>query len=160
MSNKSEKRGDKHSRRTLARLNAVQAFYQMGMEECSAANVVEQFLSHRLGAEIDGDQFKDTDKNLFRDLVTGADERLTEIDAEIQSKLDKERTLERLDLVMQACLRIAVYELMARIDTKAVVIITEYVALAKTFFTGKEPAFVNGVLDRIARDLRPGEFTE
>ncbi|MEH6474060.1 MAG: transcription antitermination factor NusB [Sneathiella sp.] len=160
MSNKSEKRGDKHSRRTLARLNAVQAFYQMGMEECSAANVVEQFLSHRLGAEIDGDQFKDTDKNLFRDLVTGADERLTEIDAEIQSKLDKERTLERLDLVMQACLRIAVYELMARIDTKAVVIITEYVALAKTFFTGKEPAFVNGVLDRIARDLRSGEFTE
>ncbi len=160
MSNKSEKRGDKHSRRTLARLNAVQAFYQMGMEECSAANVVEQFLSHRLGAEIDGDQFKDTDKNLFRDLVTGADERLTEIDAEIQSKLDKERTLERLDLVMQACLRIAVYELMARIDTKAVVIITEYVALAKTFFTGKEPAFVNGVLDRIARDLRSSEFTE
>ena len=132
----------------------------MGMEECSAANVVEQFLSHRLGAEIDGDQFKDTDKNLFRDLVTGADERLTEIDAEIQSKLDKERTLERLDLVMQACLRIAVYELMARIDTKAVVIITEYVALAKTFFTGKEPAFVNGVLDRIARDLRSSEFTE
>jgi len=160
MSNKSEKRGDKHSRRTLARLNAVQAFYQMGMEKCSAADVVEQYLSHRLGAEIDGDQFKDTDKNLFRDLVIGADERLAEIDAEIQSKLDKERTLDRLDLVMQACLRIAVYELMARIDTKAVVVITEYVSLAKTFFTGKEPAFVNGVLDRIARNLRPGEFSE
>jgi len=158
MSMKSEKRGDKHSRRTLARLNAVQAFYQMGIEECSATEVVEQFLAHRVGAEIDGLQFKDSDKNLFRDLVIGADERLAEIDVEIQAMLDKDRTLDRLDLVMQACLRIAVYELMARIDTKAVVIITEYVGLAKSFFSGKEPSFVNGVLDQIARKLRSGEF--
>ncbi len=158
MSTKSEKRGDKHSRRTLARFSAIQALYQMGMEESSAEDIVEQFMSHRLGAEIDGHQFKDSDKPLFKDLVIGTNERLAEIDAEIQGMLDKERTLEKLDLVMQACLRVAVYELLARIDTKAVVLITEYVGLARSFFTGKEPLFVNGILDRLARKLRSGEF--
>ncbi len=158
MSNKSEKRGDKHSRRTLARLNAVQAFYQMGIEEQSASIVVEEFLSHRLGAEIDDVQFKDSDKALFKDLVLGAKERLEEIDGQIEGVLDKDRTLARLELVLQATLRVAVYELLARIDSKAKVVISEYVGIARTFFTGNEPAFVNGVLDRIARNLRPDEF--
>ncbi|WP_025899764.1 transcription antitermination factor NusB [Sneathiella glossodoripedis] len=160
MSTKSEKRGDKHSRRTLARFSAIQALYQMGMEDSTAEEVVEQFMSHRLGAEIDGHQFKDSDKPLFRDLVMGATERQSEIDEAIQSTLDKERKLEKLDLVMQACLRVAVYELMARIDTKAVVLITEYVGLARSFFTGNEPLFVNGILDRLARKYRAGEFTD
>lgn len=158
MSTKSEKRGDKHSRRTLARLNAVQAFYQMGIEDQSASIVVEEFLSHRLGAEIDDVQFKDSDKALFKDLVLGAKERLEEIDENIEAVLDKDRTLARLELVLQATLRVAVYELLARIDSKAKVVISEYVGIARTFFTGNEPAFVNGVLDRIARNLRPDEF--
>ncbi len=160
MSYKSEKRGDKHSRRTLARLNAVQAYYQKSMDDSSAGEVVDQFMAHRIGAEIDGLQFKDADKNLFKDLVIGTEERLVEIDEKINGVLDKERSMEKLDLIMQACLRVAVYELFARIDTKAVVIITEYVGLARTFFTGKEPTFVNGVLDRLAREIREGEFSD
>ena len=158
MSNKSEKRGDKHSRRTLARLNAVQAFYQMGIEEQSASDIVEEFLTHRLGAEIDDVQFKDSDKALFKDLVIGAKERLEEIDEHIEAVLDKERTISRLELVLQATLRVAVYELLARIDSNAKVVISEYVGIAKTFFTGNEPSFVNGVLDRIARSVRSAEF--
>ncbi len=158
MSNKSEKRGDKHSRRTLARLNAVQAFYQMGIEEQSASDIVEEFLTHRLGAEIDDVQFKDSDKALFKDLVIGAKERLEEIDEHIEAVLDKDRTISRLELVLQATLRVAVYELLARIDSNAKVVISEYVGIAKTFFTGNEPSFVNGVLDRIARSVRSAEF--
>ncbi|MBL4907484.1 MAG: transcription antitermination factor NusB [Sneathiella sp.] len=158
MSKKSEKRGDKHSRRTLARLNAVQAFYQMGIEDQSANSVVEEFLVHRLGAEIDDVQFEDSDKALFKDLVLGAKERLEEIDAQIEAVLDKDRTLSRLELVLQATLRVAVYELLARIDSNAKIVITEYVGISKTFFTGNEPSFVNGVLDRIARTIRPSEF--
>ncbi|MBO6825713.1 MAG: transcription antitermination factor NusB [Sneathiella sp.] len=158
MNYKAEKRGDKHSRRTLARLNAVQAYYQKGMDDISATDIVEEFLAHRVGAEIDGLQFKDADKNLFRDLVIGTEERIEEIDTRVNTVLDKDRTIDKLDLIMQACLRVAVYELLARVDTKGVVVITEYVGLARTFFTGKEPTFVNGVLDRLARDIRPGEF--
>jgi len=158
MSNKSEKRGDKHSRRTLARLNAVQAFYQMGIEDQSASAIIEEYLEHRLGAEIDGVQFKDSDKALFKDLVLGAKERLEEIETQIGAVLDKDRTLARLELVMQATLKVAVYELLASLDANSKVIITEYVGISRTFFTGNEPSFVNGVLDRIARTVRPTEF--
>ena len=158
MSNKSEKRGDKHSRRTLARLNAVQAFYQMGIEDQSANAIIEEYLEHRLGAEIDDVQFKDSDKALFKELVLGAKERIEEIEAQISAVLDKDRTLGRLELVMQATLKVAVYELLASLNSNSKVIITEYVGISRTFFTGNEPSFVNGVLDRIARIVRPTEF--
>ncbi|GLQ06473.1 transcription antitermination factor NusB [Sneathiella chinensis] len=158
MTSKSDKRGDKHSRRRLARLNAVQAFYQMGLEQKSPHEVVSEFETHRLGAEIDGVQFKDTDKTFFRDLVIGASERQGEIDAAISAVLDKDRKLERLELVLQALLRVSTYELMARIDFPAKVVIAEYVGLARSFFGGNEPSFVNGVLDRLARDMRSAEF--
>jgi transcription antitermination protein NusB len=160
MNMKSEKRGDKHSRRTLARLNAIQATYQYASHEQSLQEVINEFLELRVGAEIEGEQYKDADKTFFKDLVIGADERAEEIDELIAGVLDKERTIGRLEQVMRACLRVAVYELLARIDNKAVVIISEHVGLARTFFSGKEPTFVNGVLDKIARDLRPSEFED
>ncbi len=158
MNLKAEKRGDKHSRRRLARLNAIQAFYQMTMEDRAVGDVVDEFLEHRVGAEIDDVQFKDTDKTYFKDLVLGTNERLTEIDEQISAVLDKERTLDRLELVLQATLRVAVYELLARLDADAKVVISEYVGMTRTFFVNNEPSFVNGVLDKLARSIRPGEF--
>lgn len=50
------------------------------------------------------------------------------------------------------------YELTARMDTPARVVITEYVDVAHAFYNDREPGLVNGMLDRIARTLRPGEF--
>jgi N utilization substance protein B len=51
-----------------------------------------------------------------------------------------------------------VYELDARRDTPARVVITEYVDIAHAFYDGQEPGMVNGMLDRISRTLRPEEF--
>ena len=55
-------------------------------------------------------------------------------------------------------LRAAVYELTEEGETPARVIITQYLDVAHAFYGGREPGFVNGVLDRLARDLRPAEF--
>lgn len=158
MNARSEKRGDKHSRRTLARLNAVQALYQLEHDSRPAAEVVEEFLLHRVGKELDGDQFKDSDKPLFKDIVLNARARQEEIDALIAARLEKDRTTERLEVVLLCLLRAATYEFLARVDTPAKVLIKEYIGIARTFFTGKEPALVNGVLDKIAKELRSGEF--
>tara|TARA_R100000005_G_C4999629_1_gene206401 strand:- start:896 stop:1375 length:480 start_codon:yes stop_codon:yes gene_type:complete len=158
MNARSEKRGDKHSRRTLARLNAVQALYQLEHDPRPAEEVVEEFLLHRIGAELDGDQFKDSDKPLFRDIVIHTRERQAEIDALIADRLEKDRTTDRLEVVLLCLLRAATYEFLARIDSPAKVLIKEYIGIARSFFTGKEPALVNGVLDKIAKELRPGEF--
>ncbi len=158
MSSRSEKRGDKHSRRTLARLNAVQALYQLEQDPQTPSAVVAEFLTHRIGAEMDGDQFKDSDKPLFEDIVLNTKERQQEIDDLISQSLEKDRTPDRLEVVLLVLLRAATYEFLARIDSPAKVLIKEYVGIARTFFTGKEPALVNGVLDKIAKQVRAAEF--
>jgi len=158
MNKRAEKRGDKHSRRTLARLNAVQALYQLEHDEQDPRIVVEEFLQHRVGAEVDGDQFKDSDKPLFEDIVLNAKARQEEIDALITAALEKDRETGRLEVVLLALLRAATYEFLARIDMPAKILIKEYVGIARTFFTGKEPSLVNGVLDNIAKQVRAAEF--
>jgi transcription antitermination protein NusB len=60
--------------------------------------------------------------------------------------------------VLRAVLRAGAYELLARTDVPARVVISEYLDIAHAFFSGKEPGLVNGVLDRIAHVLRPGDL--
>ncbi len=62
-------------------------------------------------------------------------------------------------MILRAILRAAAFELARRIETPARVVITEYIDVAKAFFTGKEPGLINGVLDRLARQSRPAEWS-
>jgi N utilization substance protein B len=66
--------------------------------------------------------------------------------------------LTRLDVTLRAILRAATWELLGRKDVPAPVVITEYVDVAKAFFEKDEPRIVNGVLDKLAREIRPKEF--
>jgi N utilization substance protein B len=72
--------------------------------------------------------------------------------------LPPEWPLDRLEVLLRAIMRAGAYELLARGGVPARVIINEYVDLAHAFFAGAEPRMVNGVLDRLARSLRPGEL--
>ena len=63
-----------------------------------------------------------------------------------------------MDSILRAILRCAVFELVARRDVPAKVVIDEYVAVAGAFFGGDEPGFVNAALDTIARRKRAPEF--
>ena len=147
-------------RRSAARLNAVQALYQIEQSAADPEHTIEEFVTHRLGREIDGERYVEPDPKLFAELVNGASARRAEIDQVIANAILKERTVERLEMVLRAVLRAAVYELIAGPGVPARVIISEYLDLAHAFFAGAEPGFVNGILDRVARDLRPGEFKE
>ena len=66
--------------------------------------------------------------------------------------------LSRIDSILRAILRSGVYELLEKRDVQARAIINEYVEIAHDFFGGEEPSVVNGVLDRVARKARAGEF--
>jgi len=81
-----------------------------------------------------------------------------EIDRSIAAVLSEKWKLERVDSILRAILRCAVFELVARRDVPAKVVIDEYVAVAGAFFGGDEPGFVNGALDTIARRKRAVEF--
>lgn len=141
-------------RRTAARLAAVQALYQIEVAGATPANAVGEFLRHHLGREGEGEDFGAADEHLFADLVEGTCARREELDRAISAALTPDWPLERLEITLRAILRAGAYELLARPEVPARVAITEYVDIAHAFFSGKEPGFVNGVLDRLARTLR------
>ncbi|HEY3920240.1 MAG TPA: transcription antitermination factor NusB [Stellaceae bacterium] len=142
-------------RRTASRLAAVQALYQIDVTGASPANVVMEFVKHRLTGDVELENFGAADEGLFADLVEGASARREDIDRGISSALTPDWPLERLEIILRAILRAGVYELLARRDVPARVVISEYLDIAHAFFAGKEPGLVNGVLDRVARTLRP-----
>jgi N utilization substance protein B len=76
------------------------------------------------------------------------------VDAAIARRLAENWRLERLDATVRAILRAGAYELANRPDVPTEVAIDEYVEVAKSFFEGAEPGFVNGALDAVARDVR------
>ena len=137
------------SPRTAARIAAVQALYQTDMSGAPADQVIAEFREHRLGS--------DTDAELFSAITAAASVRRAEIDELIRSALAEGWTLERLDSVMRAVLRAGVCELLDFADVPARVAIDQYVDVAHAFLGAKETGFVNGVLDRLARRLRPDD---
>jgi len=146
-------------RRSVARLSAVQALYQLEANpDIEPDAVVREFARHRFGREIDGDQLGEADPTLFADIVcrTAADQE--RIDVQISAALTPEWPLARLDSVLRAILRAGAFELAHRPDVPPRVIISEYTAIAYAFLTGREPALANRVLDRLARTLRADEL--
>lgn len=146
--------------RTAARLAAVQALYQIEVSGASPANVVIEFLRHRLGQEGEGENFGAADDRLFADLVEGASARRDELDRHIMASLTPDWPLERLEIILRAILRAGAYELLARPEVPARVAISEYIDIAHAFFAGKEPGLINAVLDRLGRVLRPEGMRE
>jgi N utilization substance protein B len=140
--------------RSAARLAAVQALYQQEMEGTAIPALLHEFHHHRLGATIEDVEYADAEVDFFDDVVKGVHARRAELDALIAGKLAKGWSLARLDKPMRQILRAGAYELAARIDVPVGSVISEYVDVAKAFYDQRETAFVNGLLDALAKDLR------
>ena len=140
--------------RSAARLAAVQALYQHEMEQTPIPTLLHEFHHHRLGATIEGVEYEDAEVDFFDDIVTGVHARAGELDDLVADKLASGWSLHRLDRPMRQILRAGAYELVARIDVPTGTIISEYVDVAKAFYDKKEAAFVNGLLDAVAKDVR------
>ena len=141
--------------RSAARLAAVQALYQHDMEATPLARLLHEFHQHRLGATIGEDEYAEAEVDFFDDVVQGATARAVQIDAIIIGKLAVGWTLERLDKPMRAILRAGTYELLARADAPVKSVINEYVDVADAFYDKREKGFANGLLDAVAKDVRP-----
>lgn len=146
--------------RRVARLGAVQAIYQMLMNDVGYKVAADDFLTHQHGDAAEGVDFSVMDREHFSDVVRGADEREPDIDRAIAAALEGDRSTDRLERILFAVLRAGTYELMARLDIPARVVINEYVEVGHAFFDGPQPGFINGVLHRVALALRPGEIAD
>lgn len=134
-------------KRSQARNHAVQALYQWQVTGQDIGSITNQFL-----AEQDNDTFEVA---YFRDLLQGVPTHLTQLDEALKPHLD--RSIESVDLVERAILRLGVYELAEHPEVPYRVVINESVELAKTFGADQGHKYINGVLDKVAQDLRAVE---
>jgi N utilization substance protein B len=145
--------------RSAARLSAVQALYQMDLAETDLNKVIGQFNLHHFGDKAEDRSVSAADRDFFAAILRGVVRRQREIDPIVDAQLAEGWRLTRVDSTLRAILRAGVFELIERDDVPARVVISEYVEVAKAFFSEDEPRVVNGVLDKIARRTREAEFS-
>ncbi|MFT3763142.1 MAG: transcription antitermination factor NusB [Pseudoxanthomonas sp.] len=133
--------------RARARRRALQAVYAWQVSGGNAQQVIAQF-AHEQAHEV-------ADLEYFEDLVRGVMQHRAQLDEALAPYLD--RTVEEVDPVERAVLRIAAYELLHRIDVPYRVVINEAIETAKRFGAEHGHTYVNGVLDRAALEWRAAE---
>jgi N utilization substance protein B len=133
--------------RARARRYAMQALYQWDLSGTDLPLIRRQFL--------EAEDFSKADKPYFIELLRKVPQELDIIDKNISEIID--RPFQQLDPVERAILRIAVYELLYRVDIPYRVTINEAIQLTRKFGAEQGHAFVNGVLDKAAHAIRPAE---
>jgi transcription antitermination protein NusB len=147
----------KISPRSGARLAVVQALYEMDISGKGVLDALAEFEAFWIGQEVDGIAHPPAETAFFRDLLRGTVEEQRAIDPKLDQALAQGWPLRRIEIVLRAILRAGAYELMFRKDVPAAAAISAYVDVAHSFYTADEPGLVNAVLDRLAREVRPGE---
>ncbi|WP_456406356.1 transcription antitermination factor NusB [Thiolapillus sp.] len=135
-------------KRSKARSLATQAIYQWQVAGANVGEIIEGFLTEHQNSSFQVDY--------FRDLVSGVPGQLDVLDKGLQPLLD--RPVEEVDLVERAILRLGAYELLKHPEVPYRVVINEWVELAKTFGADKGHRYINGVLDKLAHELRAVEI--
>ncbi|MBD3677141.1 MAG: transcription antitermination factor NusB [Rhodobacteraceae bacterium] len=149
---------NKRQMKSAARLYAVQALFQMEQSGQSVDTVRKEFETHRFGATYEGDEMAEGDVDLFRELIDNAVNWQAKIDQMTDRALVAKWPIARIDPTLRALFRAAGAELTEGVAPPKVVI-TEFVDIAKAFFPeGREPKFVNAVLDHMAREAKPEAF--
>lgn len=149
---------EKRQMKSASRFYAVQALFQMEHSGQTVESVVHEFTTHRFGAVYDGEEMVEGEPKHFRRLVDHAVNRQALIDQMTDRALVAKWPIDRIDPVLRALFRAAGGEMVEE-DTPPKVVINEFVDIAKAFFPdGKEPKFVNAVLDHMAREAKPEAF--
>ena len=144
--------------KSAARLYAVQALFQMEAAGQSADNVMAEFETHRFGAVYEDAEMAEGDPEHFRVLVDGAVSDQAKIDQMTDRALVAKWPIDRIDPTLRALFRAAGAELIQG-DTPPKVVISEFVDVATAFFPeGREPKFVNAVLDHMAHEVVGGDL--
>lgn len=133
--------------RSRARRRALQAVYAWQMSGSSMTSVIEQF-RHEQDMEV-------ADLEYFEDLLRGVEANVQALDEALKPYID--RDVEQIDPIERAALRLAAYELKYRPDVPYRVIINEAIEVTKRFGADHGHSYVNGVLDKLATQVRVAE---
>ena len=135
------------AQRRKARHFGLQALYQWTLSDASLVDIDAEF-------RVDND-FRHTDGEYFQALLRGVMEDVESLEALFSPLLD--RALDDLDPIERNLLRMGTFELKERIDVPYKVVINEAVSLAKKFGATESHRYINGILDKVASELRAVE---
>ncbi len=147
--------------RAAARLGAIQALYQMKMTGEGVASVIVDFLDTRLagsGQDFEGVDLERIDRDFFENLVRGVARETDDLDDMVAAVIAEGWSVERLESLLRLILAAGAFELGHWPEVPARVVVSQYVDLAHAFLDDRQTALANGVLDTLARHLRPEEF--
>lgn len=148
----------KKQMKSASRLYAVQALFQMEASEQGMNEVRDQFINHRFGATLEGQEYVEGNVELFEKLLFTAVNEQAAIDQMTDRALVAKWPIDRIDPTLRSLFRSAGAEFLIG-DTPPKVAIVEYVDVAKAFFPdGNETRFVNAILDHMAREVHPDKF--
>ena len=148
----------KRQMKSAARLYAVQALFQMEASGQTVEAIRREFEDHRFGAVYEGEELVEGDLDHFRAVLDKAVNYQGRIDQLTDRALVAKWPIARIDPTLRALFRAAGAEMIDS-DTPPRVVISEYVDVAKAFFPeGREPKFVNAVLDHMAHEAMPDAF--
>lgn len=134
--------------RGKSRRFAMQAIYQWQMTGDSITDIKQQFF--------EDNNFSLIDAEYFTELVSGVASSISELDPLLEKNMP--RSVESVDPVERAILRLATYEFIHRIDVPYRVVLNEAVNITKEFCAENSHAFVNAVLDKVAKEIRHVEI--
>ena len=135
--------------KSLQRLLAVQASYQISINELSEENSIDSILKTALLQPGLEELKKRPNFNYAKKILSGSINNSDKIDLMIRESLTSSRKFDKLDKLIQAILRLAIYEISFDIKAPKKVIINEYLNISHIFFSGDESKLVNGILDSI-----------
>ena len=136
------------SAKSLQRLLAVQALYQISINELSDENSLDSILKTVLLQPGLEELKKKPNFNYAKKILNGFLNNSGKVDILIRKSLTSSRKLDNLDKLIQAILRLAIYEINFDIKVPKKIVINEYLNISHIFFTGDESKLVNGILDR------------
>ena len=135
--------------KSLQRLLAVQASYQISINELSEENSIDSILKTALLQPGLEELKKRPNFNYAKKILSGSINNSDKIDLIIRGSLTSSRKFDKLDKLIQAILRLAIYEISFDIRVPKKVIINEYLNISHIFFSGDESKLVNGILDSL-----------
>ena len=138
-----------HARRKSRRL-AMQALYQWQLTDQHPKDILAQFN--------EGEEMPSADADYFRELLLAVTEQHAALDTALLQFMDR-KSMNEVDPVERAVLRIAAYELLHRLDVPYRVAVNEAIELTKKFGAEQAHKFVNGVLDKLTQQARKTEVS-
>jgi len=142
--NKSGSKKSLAKARGKSRRLAMQAIYQWQMTGDSITDIKQQFF--------DDNNMSKLDPDFFSEMVSGVASSISELDPLLEKNMA--RSVESVDPIERATLRLATYEFINRFDVPYRVVLNEAVSITKEFCAENSHAFVNAVLDKVAKEIR------